>query len=92
MNPILEEIKPETAEQLAAQAKERGLSVDECLRSLLPPPNGQPEDEERSLAERLEGIIGGIDSNVPDPNAKPHHTPFGALVAEKLKKQGLRIP
>jgi hypothetical protein len=36
MSAILEDIKPETAAKIAAQAKTRGLSVDEYLRSLLP--------------------------------------------------------
>lgn len=34
------EVKPETAEMLAAQARSRGLSVDDYLRTLLPPANG----------------------------------------------------
>lgn len=34
------EIQPETAETLAAQAQERGLSIDEYLKSLLGLPNG----------------------------------------------------
>ena len=54
------EIQPETAETLAAQAQERGLSVDEYLKSLLGLPNGKeraPALEEftaamESLAER----------------------------------------
>jgi len=37
MSPILDEIKPETAERLAALAKARGKSIDEYLNSLLPP-------------------------------------------------------
>lgn len=43
------EIKPETAEMLAAQAKELGLSSDEYLRSLLGLTNGSVE--ERPLYE-----------------------------------------
>lgn len=35
------EIQPETAETLAAKAQERGLSVDEYLKSLLGLPNGK---------------------------------------------------
>ena len=38
------EIKPETAEMLAAQAKSRGLSVDAYLRTLLPSANGDLEE------------------------------------------------
>ena len=36
MSTVLEDIKPETASKIAAQAKTRGLSIDEYLRSLLP--------------------------------------------------------
>jgi len=43
------EIKPETAEMLAAQAKELGMSSDEYLRSLLGRTNRQTE--ERPLYE-----------------------------------------
>jgi hypothetical protein len=35
------EIQPETAETLAAQAQEHGLSIDEYLKSLLGLPNGK---------------------------------------------------
>jgi hypothetical protein len=44
MHRILEQIKPETARLLEAQAQTLGLSVDEYLRMLLPA-NG-PGDEE----------------------------------------------
>jgi hypothetical protein len=39
------EIKPETAEMLTAQAKAHGVSVDDYLRSLLPPTNGHAEEK-----------------------------------------------
>jgi hypothetical protein len=35
MNPMQNEIKPETVDLLFAQAKARGLSVDDYLRTLL---------------------------------------------------------
>jgi hypothetical protein len=40
MSSILDEIKPDTAETIAAEARARGLSVDEYLKSLLPRDNG----------------------------------------------------
>ena len=40
--PLL--IDPETAEILSAQAENRGLSVDDYLRSLLPKANGGTEE------------------------------------------------
>jgi len=60
MNPILEDIKPETADQLAALAKERGLSVDEYLRSLLPPANGHAGGEEAKTPPRNEALLAVI--------------------------------
>lgn len=40
MSSILDEIKPDTAQTIAHEARARSLSVDEYLRSLLPTPNG----------------------------------------------------
>ena len=40
MRSILDQIKPDTAETIAAEARARGLSVDEYLKSLLPHTNG----------------------------------------------------
>ena len=42
-NPL--EIKPEIAEMLATQARSRGLSVDDHLRTLLPSANGDFEGQ-----------------------------------------------
>lgn len=39
------EIKPETAELLAAQARAHNLSVDDYLKSLLPQTNGDIEEK-----------------------------------------------
>ena len=36
MSTILEQVNPETAERIMALAKEKGLSVDEYLKSILP--------------------------------------------------------
>lgn len=57
MNTILEEITPETAEQLAAQAKARELSVDEYLKSLLRPAIGRAGDEEAGRPPRNEAML-----------------------------------
>jgi len=40
MSSILDEIKPDTAETIAALARARGLSIDDYLRSLLPDSDG----------------------------------------------------
>lgn len=49
MNTVLEQIKPETVELLAAEAQASGLSIDEYLRNLLLPyndANGSTEKKE----------------------------------------------
>ena len=43
MNSILAQIKPETAELIATEARAHGFSVDEYLRTLLPPTNGEEQ-------------------------------------------------
>jgi len=45
MSSILDQIKPDTAETIAAQARARGLSVDEYLKSLLPQTNGDADEK-----------------------------------------------
>ena len=40
MRSIIDQIKPDTAEAIAALARARGLSVDDYLKSLLPDSNG----------------------------------------------------
>ena len=64
-----EEIKPETAQILAAQAKARGLSVDEYLRTLLPECKSgeeKPLNETASPDEFADAIIEWARSH--DPN------------------------
>ncbi len=52
MSAILEDVTPETAAKIAAQAKTRGLSVDEYLRSLLPEEYDRPEEKILSPEEK----------------------------------------
>lgn len=63
MSSILDQIKPETAETIAAEARARGLSVDEYLRSLLPRSNeinlrarGIDENQAADLTARLKSF------------------------------------
>ena len=49
MHSIDDQIKAETAAMIAAQARALGLSVDDYLRTLLPPTNG--EGQEKPLYE-----------------------------------------
>ena len=46
---------------------------------------------ERSLADALQGIAGVIDSTEESPDRHPP-TPFSEILAEKFRKQGLKIP
>ncbi len=52
MSAPLDDIKPETAAKIAAQAKLRGISVDEYLRSLLPDEFDQPRQKSLSASEK----------------------------------------
>ena len=52
MSAIFEDIAPETAAKIAAQAKLRGLSVDEYLRSLLPDEFAQAQEKAFSPEEK----------------------------------------
>ena len=45
MSSILNQIKPDTAETIAAEARARGLSVDDYLKSLLPQSNGNADEK-----------------------------------------------
>jgi hypothetical protein len=40
MSSIIDQIKPDTAERIAAEARARGVSVDEYLKSLIQQSNG----------------------------------------------------
>jgi len=43
--------------------------------------------------ELVEDLIGSVDSSLPeDPEAPPHRPEMYYFVAEKLRKQGLKIP
>jgi len=52
MSAIFEDVKPETAAKIATQAKMRGLSVDEYLRSLLSDESNEPGEQSLSPAAK----------------------------------------
>lgn len=56
MSSIIEDIKPETVEMIKAEAKARGQSVDEYLRDLLPPINGNIGEPLYRTARTLDWI------------------------------------
>ena len=85
-----------TWEDIAEHATElAGKRVRVFVLESPPAQNGLPaslaEIEERPLAEALQGIIGAIDSTEDSPDRHPS-TPFTEILAEKFRKQGLRIP
>ena len=51
MNPVLEQVRPETVELFAARAEAHGLSVDEYLKLLLGVPVQNPAWTELSEEE-----------------------------------------
>lgn len=87
------ELTEATYNALREEARRRGITPEEWIRSYLPL-NGHQEERDETMGERLErlGLIGMIDSSQPDPDSPPRHTEFGRLLAEKFRKQGLRIP
>lgn len=87
------ELTETTYQVLMEEVRARGITPEEWVRSYLPL-NGHHEESDETWGERLErlGLIGMIDSSQPDPDSPPRHTEFGRLLAEKFRKQGLRIP
>lgn len=91
------EVKEETAAKFRAIAEALKLPLEEYLAKvadLFPSPQQNGSQEERPLAELLEGLTGVFDSSVPDssPSTQPRRTPFGQSLAEKFRKQGLTLP
>jgi hypothetical protein len=92
------EVREETAMRLQAIADALQLSLDDYLARIaaLVPLHAsnaeQKAQEERPLAELLEGLVGVLDSSArdPDPSAKPRHTLFGQLLIEQFRKQKWR--
>lgn len=93
------EVREETAVKLQSLADGLQLSLDEYLARIaglfaFPQTNGHAKVvEEKTPIELVEDLIGSVDSSLPvDPNSPPHRPPMYFVVAEKLKKQGLKTP
>ena len=91
------EVDQSTAAILQAlkyKAAAQGLSLDAILRPLAEGMNGAQTEEIKTPFELVHDLIGSIDSSAPDPDpsAQSRPTLIGGLVAEKLRKQGLKIP
>lgn len=74
-------------EALTAAARKDGLTAAEWLEIQLR--NSAASVDARPLSELLTGVIGVIDSTEAQ---KTSRTPFSTVLAEKFRKQGLRIP
>src|SRR5262245_3914286 len=105
MEPYNEQIAPEIIQAIIAEASARGLTVNDYLARLLT--LARERNGELALAgepgftaaqsltpyELVEDVIGTEDSSLPeDPDSPPHRPPMYYFVAEKLRKQGLKIP
>ncbi len=92
------EVREETALKLHARAAALQLSLDEYLSNIadlaaLPRTNGQEQAAGLTPFELVEDLIGSVDSSLPDdPASPPQRPPMYYFVAEKLRKQGLKVP
>ena len=71
---------------LEEAARDRGVSAAEWIAGAL---SVRSSVANRPLSETLDGLIGVIDSRTGSP-VKRNRTPFSAMIAKKMEKQGLR--
>jgi len=81
------ELPDKIYEALTAAARRNGLTAVEWLELQLR--TAGESISERPLVELLSGTIGAVDSTEAQ---KTCQTPFSTALAEKFRKQGLRIP
>ena len=81
------ELPDEVYEALAKAAREGGLTPAEWLAINLH--TSDAYTQERPLPELLNDLIGSVDST---ETQSTHQTAFSTALAEKFRKQGLRIP
>ncbi len=100
MNTALnEQIAPEIAQAIIAQATASGLSVNDYLARLLELAltNGLPQElalaeaPQEPIEELFDELSGVVDSRAPDPSSPPRPTLFGQLLTEEFRKQGLKF-
>jgi hypothetical protein len=81
---------------LLKAATERGVTPQQWILLYLPEgPASNGAAQKESLGKRLEhkGLIGIIDSSQPDdPTSLPERPPLYEAIAEKYRKQGLKLP
>ena len=81
------ELPDEVFEALAKAARDGGVTPAEWLAINLP--TSDAYSQERPLPELLNDLIGSVDST---ETQNSHQTAFSIALAEKFRKQGLRIP
>lgn len=81
------ELPDEVYEALAKAAREGGLTPAEWVAINLH--TSDAHTQKRPLPELLNDLIGSVDST---ETQSTHQTPFSTALAEKFRKQGLRIP
>ncbi len=81
------ELPDEVYEALARVAREGGVTPAEWLAINLHA--SDVYSQERPLPELLNDLIGSVDST---ETQNTHQTAFSIALAEKFRKQGLRIP
>ena len=81
------ELPDEVYEALAKAAREGGLTPAEWVAINLH--TSDAYTQERPLPELWNDLIGSVDSTEAQST---HQTPFSTALAEKFRKQGLRIP
>jgi hypothetical protein len=101
------EVAPQLASLLRTlqqRAEEQGKTLYAFLREAIKENENAAELALAALSEEngapaltpyelVEDLIGSVDSSLPeDPEAPPHRPAMYYFVAEKLRKQGLKIP
>jgi len=74
-------------EALTAAARRNGLTAAEWLEIQLRASDESISDQ--PLVELLSGVVGAVDSTKAQNACR---TPYSTALAEKFRKQGLRIP
>jgi predicted DNA-binding ribbon-helix-helix protein len=74
---------------LRQRARQQGMTMMQLLASLVAE---APEATEPTLAARLQGLIGVIDSRAEPQYPSAKRSPFGQIWAADLEQQGLRRP
>ena len=81
------ELPDELYENLERVAREQGFTLVDWIANAVPATTRSADT--RSLTDRLEGLIGSVNSAETPPDER-RRTPFSELVSRKFERQGLR--